>query len=141
MFRCSYSFVAQARDWLPDAIGGILWFGEDAPHSTVYMPIYAGVTSLPKSITEGKRAEFDRNSAWWAFNFVSNWADLKFSYMIKDIKEAQKAYEDEFFMYQTVVDEEAAALYKESPEKAKAYLTKYTNDSINKVVDGWWKLS
>lgn len=141
MFRCSYSFVAQARSWLPDAIGGVLWFGEDAPHSTVYMPIYAGVTSLPKSITDGKRAEFDRNSAWWAFNFVSNWADLKFSYMIKDIKEAQKAYEDEFFMYQSVVDKEAVALYKESPAKAKTYLTNYTNNSINKVVEGWWNLA
>ncbi|MPN19614.1 hypothetical protein SDC9_166986 [bioreactor metagenome] len=61
--------------------------------------------------------------------------------MIKDIKEAQKAYEDEFFMYQSVVDKEAVALYKESPAKAKAYLTNYTNNSINKVVEGWWNLA
>lgn len=26
----------------------------------------------------------------WAFNFVSNWADLIYSYMLKDINAAQK---------------------------------------------------
>ncbi|MFY9383428.1 MAG: C69 family dipeptidase [Acetomicrobium sp.] len=141
MFRCSYSFVAQARSWLPDPLGGVLWFGEDAPHSTVYMPIYAGVTSLPKSITECTRAEFDRDSAYWAFNFVSNWADLKFNYMIQDIKAAQKAFEDEFFMYQPVIEEEAFALYRENPAKAKSYLTEYVNKNINKVVNRWWTLA
>lgn len=140
IFRCSYSFVAQARDWMPEAVGGVLWFGEDAPHSTVYMPIYAGVTSLPKSVSEGKRAEFDPDSAYWAFNFVSNWADLRYDRMIEDIKAAQKSYEDEFFMMQPQIEEKALALYKESPAKAKEYLTKYTNDTINNVVDGWWKL-
>jgi len=24
MFRCSYSFISQARSWLPDPIGGVL---------------------------------------------------------------------------------------------------------------------
>jgi len=141
MFRCSYSFVAQARSWMPDPVGGVLWFGEDAPHSTVYMPIYAGTKSLPKSITECKRAEFDRDSAYWAFNFVSNWADLKFSYIIEDIKEAQEAYENEFLMYQPIIERKAMDLYSKNPAEARSYLTDYVNDNIDKVVDGWWSLA
>src|SRR6056297_2402770 len=63
MFRCSYSFVAQSRSWLPDAIGGVLWFGEDAPDTTCYVPVYAGVTEVPESWAQGERHVFDRNHA------------------------------------------------------------------------------
>ena len=89
MFRCSYSFISQARSWLPDPIGGVLWFGEDAPHSTCYIPFYCQITEVPESFSAGSRLIFDKDFAWWAFNFVSNWADLKYSYMIEDIKAAQ----------------------------------------------------
>ncbi len=108
IFRCSYSFVGQARSWLPDPIGGIIWFGEDAPHSTVYVPFYAGITHTPKSFSEGSREFFDKNYAWWAFNFVSNWADLKYSYMIEDIKKVQKEFEDQFFANQPAVEKNCA---------------------------------
>ena len=87
MFRCSYSFVSQSRDWLPNPVGGVLWFGEDAPDTTVYVPIYCGVTELPKPWTTGKRHVFDRDSAWWAFNLVNNWANLRWNAMYAEIRE------------------------------------------------------
>ncbi len=110
MFRCSYCFVSQARSWLPDAVGGVLWFGEDAPHATVYMPIYAGVTSLPNSLAVQNRYQYSRDSAWWAFDFVENWANLSYSYMIKDIKAKQAQYEGEFLAMQGPVEAAAAAM-------------------------------
>jgi dipeptidase len=141
MFRCSYCFVSQSRSWLPDAIGGVLWFGEDAPHATVYMPIYAGTTELPASLAVESRFEFSRNSAWWAFNFVENWSNLSYSYIIQDIKARQAKYEGEFFAMQSAVEGAAAALYAQNPDLAKTYLTRYTNDSINRVVSGWWSFA
>lgn len=141
LFRCSYSFVGQARNWLPNAIGGVLWFGEDVPHSTVYMPIYAGVTSLPASISSGIRTEFDRNSAWWAFNFLSNFADLKYSYMIEDIKVMQNKFEGDFFAMQPAVEQAAVAMHARDPKLAVKYLTDYTSGIMNNVVDSWWKFS
>ncbi len=141
MFRCSYSFVGQTRSWLPDAIGGVLWFGEDAPHSTCYIPIYSGVTELPESITSGRRDRFDRNSAWWAFDVVSNWADLKYSYMIKDINAVQEEFEGEFFAMQPAIEDAALTMYKQDPSLAIKFLTDYTNNTANKVVDRWWKLA
>jgi dipeptidase len=115
MFRCSYSFVSQARSWLPDPIGGVLWFGEDTPHSTCYIPFYCQVTEVPESFSVGRRDIFDKNFAWWAFNFVSNWADLKYSYMIEDIKAAQKELEGDFFAMQPAIEMAAAELYKKNP--------------------------
>jgi dipeptidase len=141
MFRCSYSFVSQSRSWLPDAIGGVLWFGEDTPHSTVYMPIYAGATELPKSLATNDRYNFTRDSAWWAFDFVENWANLSYSYMIKDINAMQAKYEGEFFAMQPAVESAALTLYRQDPKLALTYLTRYTNDSINRVVGEWWQFA
>ena len=140
MFRCSYSFVSQSRSWLPDPVGGVAWVGMDAPHSTVYLPFYCGNTSTPKCIAEGKRAEFDRDSAFWAFQFVSNWANLRWDAMMKDIRTAQKDYEDEEFLKQGSIEKHAADLYKKNPAEAVAFLTDYSNTNAVKVVDGWWKL-
>lgn len=33
--QTGFSFVSQLRSWLPDPIGGVLWFGLDDTYSTV----------------------------------------------------------------------------------------------------------
>ncbi|MCR4424867.1 MAG: C69 family dipeptidase [Firmicutes bacterium] len=145
MFRTNFSTVVVARKGMPDWIGGMTWFGYDAPHSTCYIPIYSGVTELPKSFAVGMRGGsydvFSRESAWWAFNFVSNWADLKYSYMIEDIKAVRDPLEAEFFAMQPVIEQTAIALYKQNPDLARTFLTTYTNSVANRVVDAYWKLA
>lgn len=141
MFRCSYSFVSQARSWLPDPIGGVLWFGEDSPQTTCYIPFYCQITEVPESFSSGSRIVFDKDYAWWAFNFVSNWADLKYSYMIEDIKEVQEEIEGDFFAMQPAVEMAALELYKKDPALAVKFLTNYSNDAANRAVDAWWELA
>jgi len=138
MFRCSYSFISQSRDWLPDPVGGVLWFGEDAPDTTVYVPIYCGVTEIPKPWTQGARHVFDRDSAWWAFNFVNNYANIRWDAMYAEIRAKKASYEDVFFANQAGVEETAAALYAEDPAKAVEYLTRYTYFNLDTVEKGWW---
>ena len=45
--QTGFSFVAQMRSWLPAKVGGILWFGVDDTYSTVYCPMYCGITEIP----------------------------------------------------------------------------------------------
>lgn len=145
MFRAVYSTVVVARDGMPDWIGGLTWFGYDAPHTTCYIPIYCGVSYLPESFTKGSRGGsydvFSRESAWWAFNFVSNWADLKFSYMIEDIKAVRDPLEAEFFAMQPAIENAAVALYETNPNAARAFITTYTNGCAERTVDAYWKLA
>jgi len=140
IFRCSYCVVLQCRDWLPDWIGGIAWFGEDDPKTSCFVPFYCGITKLPKAFEVGGRDKFERESAFWAFNFVSNWAELKFSHMIEDIKKAYTTFEDGLFNLQPVIEKRAQDLYNEKPELAREYLTDYSNTMAQRVVDEWWKL-
>lgn len=145
LFRCTLTTVVTARNSLPDWIGGVTWFGYDAPHSTCYFPIYCGVTELPENFKVGMRGGsydvFNRESAYWAFNFVSNWADLKYSYMIEDIKAVRDPLEAEFFAVQPVIEQAALTLYETNPELARSFLTNYTNSCANRVVDAYWKLA
>ncbi len=137
-YRCSYSFVSQSRSWLPDPVGGVLWFGEDSPDTTVYVPIYCGVTEIPEEWSSGERHVFDPDSAFWAFNFVNNWANLRWDAMYEEIRAKKATFEDEFFANQEAIEAEAVKLYEESPEKAVAYLTEYTGECMDTVFEGWW---
>jgi dipeptidase len=141
MFRCSYTIVSQSRAWLPDPIGGVMWFGPDAPHGTVYMPIYCGVTSLPESLQIMDRYDFTRDSAWWAFDFVQNWANLAWSYMVVDIREHQSKYEGLSFAMQPAIESAALQLYNTDPALAVTFLTNYTADVVNRTVAATWEFA
>ena len=72
--------------------------------------------------------------------FVSNWANLRWDAMMKDIRAAQKGYEDDAFLNQPSIEKQAADLYKKNPAEAVQFLTDYSNANAVKVVEGWWKL-
>ncbi len=141
IYRSGYSFVLQARSWLPNPIGGIVWFGPDQPMSTVITPFYVGVNSISKTYHTGFSDRFDRQSAWWAFNFVANWAAIKYSYIIQDIQEKQKELELEAVESTSEMDKKAYALHKKNPEKARDMLTEYSMTRADKVVEEWWALA
>lgn len=141
VFYAGYMFVNQARGWLPDPIGGICWFGPDKPYLTCFVPFYVGMTDLPRSYQTGITTKYDRNVAWWAFNFVANWAGMKFEYMKKDIIAKQKEIEEMEFAMQPAVETAAMELHKRAPRLANKYLTDYSIDNANRVVKEWWKLA
>ncbi len=111
------------------------------PRRLFLFRFYAGIKKVPESFEIGRRDVFDRGSAWWAFDFVSNWSNLKYSYMSEDIQKAYTHWEDTFENLQPAIEARAADLYKESPEAAREYLTRYSNDMAQSVVDDWWALS
>jgi len=141
----NWSTVVVARKDMPAWIGSLTWFGYDNPATTCYIPIYAGVTELPKSFATGRRGGgydvFSRESAWWAFNTVSNHAELLWSLMLEDIKAVRDPLEAEFFALQPAIEKTALELYKQDPNLARAFITNYTNSCANRVVDAYWKLA
>lgn len=140
MYRADYVQISQTRGWLPDPIGSVMWYTPDIALTSCFMPIYAGSTELPPSFTTGDRYEYDENSAWWVFNFVSNWADLKFNHMIEDIKLKQEAIENKEFAFLPAIDTAALTLYEQDPDLACDYLTEYSINNANAVVEEWRQL-
>ena len=140
--QTGFVFVSQARSWLPDPIGGIHWFGVDDTYSTVFVPMYCGMTRVPESYAAGNGTmlEYSPTSAFWTFTFVSNWAYTKYSYMIKDIQKVQRELESKYIENTPNVDKEALALYNKDPKQAIAYLTSYSVTAGNATVSAWKKL-
>lgn len=140
--QTGFSFVAQARNWLPDAIGGILWFGVDDAASTVYFPMYCGATAVPEAYAEGKgdMLTYCNDCAFWVFNKVSNFAYLRYDLMIKDIRKVQNELETRFINTTPIVDQTARELYKQSPDEAIRFITDYSVNTGNYVVNRWEKL-
>jgi len=138
--QTGFSFVSQSRGWLPDPIGGVYWYGVDDTWFTCYTPLYCGITAIPQSYANGRLDKFSWQSAWWVFNFVSNFANLKFSYMEKDIQAVQRDIEGNYLSLQPTVEQTARSLYKADPKRAISYLTDYSVSHAELLVDRWREL-
>lgn len=95
--QTGWSFVSQSRDWLPDPVGGVFWFGTDDTNTSVYMPLYCGMTEVPAELAQGDVNTFDINSNFWVNNIVANEAYHRYDMMIPDIRKVQNKLEKGFF--------------------------------------------
>lgn len=142
IYRCAYSFVAQCRGWLPDPVGGVLWFGLGSPDTTVYVPVYCGALDVPAPWSEGKSHVFDRGCAWWAFTLVNNWACLRWDAMYRDIRARRARYEERFFAAQTGFENEIADLCSRGrEEEAARRVTEHTCAQMDELCEGWWSFA
>lgn len=142
IYRCVYAYVNQSRSWLPSAIGGVTWFGPDRPATAVLMPFYAGALDLPRSIQTSDILKLDRGSMWTAFNYVANQAQIKYQYMIKDIRALRDKHEARFFGTQKAIEETALSLWKQGEQNAaRLLLTERSSIFAANVLADWWELS
>ncbi|MGA2534110.1 MAG: C69 family dipeptidase [Candidatus Aminicenantales bacterium] len=137
----TYLQITQSRNWLPGAIGGVVWLGYDNPATTPHTPFYMGIDRMPDSyMVDGRRA-YGRACAWWAYRTVSKLALFRWQEMTKDIEKIWRDIEDRAFGNQAAFELEALALYEKDPRKAKELMTKYCIDQANQAVAAYWKLA
>ena len=139
--QTGFSFVSQSRSYLPDAIGGVFWYGLDDTYFSVYIPFYACTDRIPETLASGSMAEFSWDSAWWVFNFVANYANLRYCFMKDDIQKVQSELEDNLSAMQPAVEKAALELYKNDPALAADYLTDYSENAANRVVKRYRELA
>lgn len=137
--QTGFSFVAQARNWLPDAIGGIFWFGVDDAATSVYYPVYCSSTKVAEAFAEGKgdMLTYCDDCAFWVFNKVSNFAYLRYDLMSAEIQKVQSELETKFINSTSTVDATATELYKTDPKSAIEYLTNFSVTTGNDLAKRW----
>jgi len=140
--QTGFSFVTQSRNWLPDPIGGILWFGVDDTYSTCYVPMYCGITDVPECfrVGNGDMLTYSETSAFWTFNMVTNFTYLRFVDMIKDVQKVQSQLENKYVSYVPLIDKAAETLYKTNKVQARKFLTEYSVNEANNMTAEWKKL-
>lgn len=140
--QTGFSFVSQSRAWLPNEIGGVLWFGVDDAAQSVYYPVYVGNTTVPESmkVGNGDLLNFTWDSSFWIHNWVSNMVYSRYSDKIVHVNELQDKLESSFEKQQPEIEKQALALYKESKPEAIKFLNNYTNTSVEQGLSEWKKL-
>ncbi|MCF7886360.1 MAG: C69 family dipeptidase [Candidatus Marinimicrobia bacterium] len=136
-----YATITQSRESMPDEIGGVVWLALDNVATSVYIPVYSGVTDLPQSYkTPGRENGFTRKSAWWAFNRLGTLTAQRFRDMVKDVQKEWDMVQSEMFARQKSIEAKAMQLYEKDPEKAIRFLTDYTNKRGQEVVKKAWEM-
>jgi dipeptidase len=142
--QTGFVFVAESRNWLPDPIGGILWFGVDDASTTVFNPMYCGITEIPEcfKVGNGNMVTYSPTSAFWLFNQVANQCYSRYDLMSADAIKLQKELETKYIAETaTTIDEAAKKLYENDVWKARDYLTKYSVTTAQSTFKQWKKLS
>ncbi len=134
--QTGWSFVSQSRDWLPDAVGGVLWFGTDDTNTSVYMPFYCGLTEVPKELQPGDINNFSMDSNFWMNNWVANQAYNRYDLMIPDIRKVQSGLENGFQNSREAQEKKLSQLvqannmnaYRDAVNKEAAQIAKKATD-------------
>jgi len=143
--QTGFSFVTQSRNWLPDPVGGIIWFGVDDTYYTVYTPMYCGITSVPQSFAgNGDIMTYSADAAFWVFNEVSNFVYSRASVMTPDLQAKQKELEQKYMKETAEIDAKATELFKStakgSAKKGTDLITGYSVSAGDNTVKEWREL-
>jgi len=136
IFYQGYTYVAQTRPDAPELTRGMLWYGPDVAYTSCFVPFPSKATQLPHNYQIGDPQRFSRDAAWWAFDFVANWARLNYQRMCQvDILPLQREIE----AGQAKVVEEWD---RQCAEGCTAItLTRMCEQNAVQVVEAWWALA
>lgn len=138
--QTGFTLVAQSRNWLPDEIGGILWFGVDDAASTVYFPMYSCSTRIPEPFFGGSINEFDEDKAFWVFSQLTNFAYTRYNIIHPEIRKAQRTKEMDYKQKVAFADANAKTLYEQDKSRCVEYLTEFSCNTGEQLVKEWKKL-
>jgi dipeptidase len=140
--QTGFVIVPQMRNWLPDEIGGILWFGVDDADMAVFTPLYSSILASPECfrVGNGDMYNFSWTSAFWIHNWVANMAYSKYSFMIQDIRKVQQELENGFKTTLPAIDKAAQELLTQSPVEARRFLTWFSTTTADKATERWKQL-
>ncbi len=133
--QTAWSFTAQMRS----NAEGIFWFAVDDAATSVYVPVFCSINAIPACYQKGNGDlyTYSPTSAWWAFNFVANWAYTKYDRMRPEIAREQLKWEEKFFTQLEGIDQKVITM---TPEEKTTFLTNYTCAQATQLVNAWKEL-
>lgn len=140
--QTGFWMLGQARNWLPDEIGGIIWFGVDDAATSCLTPIYTSSVRVPLCLKEGNgdMLTYSPTSAFWLFNRVAQFAYLRYNLIAPEVQAAANEHESGAQQIVGTIDQEAQRIYKENPAKVREYLTEWSEMIAERMFKKWQEL-
>lgn len=127
---CSYSFVAQLREWLPDAVGGICWMAVDNPGQSPRIPIFCGTTELPQAFNTCGQRQYAEDAVLWQYRRANRLATVAWQRTQKQHLNAVLHHEGTAFSGLKALEDNVM-----SSNKGKQ-VAKMLNDYTRQIYDG-----
>lgn len=119
---------------VPADIGAMCWRALATPCTSIYTPWYLGSLEVPKEYQTGV-SQFTKKSAYWTSRNLSKSVDMRYGdVVVNEVKRAREEFERKEFDSQERIEQKALELYKKDPDKARAYLTKYSSSMAQKAM-------
>lgn len=136
--QTGFWFVAQARNYLPDPVGGVLWFGVDDAATSTLTPIYCAITEVPECFREGNghMTEYSDTAAFWIYNRVAQFAYLNYNTVGAEIRKKVDKWENDQIVAVLALDEQMTRKGMTHDKIVKA-TTKFSVDTAQKMFDEW----
>lgn len=133
-------YVSQMRSWLPDYIGGVVWWGNDDANMVPFTPVYCGVESVPEcyAYRTADTFHFSTRSAYWVQNWVSNMTYLRYSVIFPEVQAVRDRLDRDYNSLQAETEKKAAVM---SPSEARRFLTAYSHRTAQAMMDEWNQLA
>ena len=142
--QTGFWYLAQARSWLPDEVGGLLWFAVDDAATSALTPIYTSIAAVPECFREGNGSmlEYSPTSAFWLFNRVAQFSYLYYDRVIGEIREKIDAYENENVALVAQTDARALKMLQSGNlRQMKGMLTEFCAHRSQTLFNEWNDLS
>ena len=135
---CSYSFVAQLRDWLPDQVGGICWVSVDNPAQSPRIPIFCGTTALPEAFGRCGQKKYDEGTWLWQYRRANKLATVAWQRTKKQHMAAVMHHEGAAFSGLKNLEDNVKGM--KNPAKADKLLNAYTQQVYDNTRAAWTDL-
>ncbi len=142
--QTGFWYLGQARSWLPDVVGGLLWFAVDDAAFSALTPIYTNINEVPECFREGNGSmlEYSPTSAFWLFNRVAQFAYLFYDRVQPEIRAAIDEYENENVEMVKTLDARALKMVENGNEsQARRMFTEWCQHRSQYLFDKWTDLS
>ena len=138
--QSGFTMTCQMRRWLPDDVGGVVWFNCDDANMVAYVPLYCCITQVPDAFRSENnlRNEFSFESAFWVNNWVANMVYPRYSMMIGDLRAAQSELEGYYFRDQ---DSVLAAVQRMTTSDRREYLNRKSIEYTSRMMRRWNELA
>ena len=114
--QTGFWMVGQARDYVPDEVGGILWFGTDDAATSYVTPIYTSISRVPECFREGNGdlLHYSPTASFWINNRIANACYKMYNIMAPHVRKKIDAFEIDQMEHKThSVDSAATVLYNQ----------------------------
>ena len=137
------TMVCQMRSWLPDCVGGIIWYGNDDAHMVTYTPVYCASQRVPVcyNAPDASDVKFSWNSAFWVCNWVSNMTYSRYSWLFPAVKKVREELQDKYVGNQAEIEAKALKLCEgHHVTDANELLTAYGEECASEMLTRWREL-